>query len=335
MWALIGLLGAGCAAPFVSADAPIVKVILSEFDGAGRSPEVTQEPGGFSKIGTKRYRGKIAVEKLADGSFRAVNHVGLEDYLRGVVGGEMPADSPAEALGAQAVAARSYVLGEIARGKPVFDSVASQVYRGREAEDPRTDAAVARTEGLVLRYQEEIFLAYFHSTCGGHTGDPLPTLGEPACPPLRGIPCGYCSEKGSKYFRWETEVPFPILDEIVAGQRLGSRIQSLGPGSKDPWGRWMSVRLVGNQKEGTMRGDLFRAEVNARLRDAGNLRSLLITGFEARENAFRFSGGGWGHGVGMCQVGAIEMARLGFSYEQILARYYPGARLEPLELRKN
>lgn len=295
---------------------------------------ITPERGAMFRLGKSRYRGKLVVEDLAGASLQAINRVGLEDYLRGVVGGEMPLDSPPQALAAQAVAARTYVLGELGRKKPIYDSVASQVYRGREVEDARSEAAVTGTAGLVLLYEGEPFLTYFHSTCGGHTGDPLPILGELTAPPLRGAACGYCSEKNSKYFVWELRLPFSVLDEIVRENRWGSQIQSLGPGSKDPWGRWTSVRLVGNEAEGRLRGDLFRMAVNGKLGKTGNLRSLQITEFAPEGDAYLFRGRGWGHGVGMCQIGAIAMAKLGFTFEQILARYYPGAKLENLDARK-
>lgn len=295
---------------------------------------ITPERGAMLRLGKSRYRGKLVIEDLAGEALHAINRVGLEDYLRGVVGGEMPLDSPPQALAAQAIAARTYVLGELGRKKPIYDSVASQVYRGRDVEDPRAELAVSSTAGLVLRYAGEPFLTYFHSTCGGHTGDPLAILGEPTAPPLRGASCGYCSEKNSKYFVWELRLPFAVLDGIVKENRWGSQIQSMGPGSKDPWGRWTSVRLVGNEAEGRMRGDLFRMAVNEKLGKSGNLRSLQITSFEPQEDAYLVRGRGWGHGVGMCQIGAIAMAKLGFHFEQILSRYYPDAKLENLDSRK-
>lgn len=296
---------------------------------------LSTESGAAIRVGKRQYRGKIAIEKTDSDSMRVTNQVFLEDYLRGVLPGELPPDALPQAMAAQAVAARTYVLAEIERGKPIFDSVASQVYLGKSGETSKGDEAVAHTKGLVLRYDGKMFLTYFHSTCGGHTGDPLSILGESTCPPLRGVACGFCSEKNSKYFRWETVLPKKVMGAVASEKRLGWKVVAMSAGKKDPWGRWLSVQIDGNQKGLDLRGDLFRAAVNPKLSPPANVRSLKITNWVEEEHQYLIEGQGWGHGVGMCQIGAMEMARLGYTFEKILAHYYPDSKLEKFSTTKN
>ena len=141
----------GVPTPFV---APLVFL-------PGRSP---------LELGRLAYRGRLEVA-LAAKKLTAINLVGLEDYLAGVVPREMPAAWPAEALKAQAVAARSYALAHRLAGKPfdLYADVRSQVYGGIAAEDLRATAAIKATAGRVLLYDGKPVDALFHSTSGGRT----------------------------------------------------------------------------------------------------------------------------------------------------------------------
>jgi stage II sporulation protein D len=127
---------------------------------------------GLSSPGVRdgRYRGAIEVQPSGTG-VSAINALDLEDYVRGVVSGESPSSWPAEALKAQAVAARTYAI-TTSKGGEGFDQYAdvrSQVYRGALAETPATDAAVAATRGQVVTYQGQPVTTYFFSTSGGRT----------------------------------------------------------------------------------------------------------------------------------------------------------------------
>ncbi|MBU6251353.1 MAG: SpoIID/LytB domain-containing protein, partial [Cyanobacteria bacterium REEB417] len=118
----------------------------------------------------RRYRGVLQVRPQGSG-LQVINHVPLETYLVSVVGSEMPASWPLEALRAQAVAARTYALRSRRPAQP-FDlkaTVASQVYRGVETETPSTLAAVETTRGLVLTHDDALIDAVFHSSSGGRT----------------------------------------------------------------------------------------------------------------------------------------------------------------------
>ncbi len=141
--------------------------------------------GGPVKVATRRYRGTIELRRFK-GSVRAIDDIALEDYVRGVIAWEMPSSWHAAALGAQAVAARSYALAESAAGGQfdVFSDTRSQMYGGVSAETPSTDAAVAATANQVLTYKGKVATTFFFASSGGRTanvediwsGSPIPYL---------------------------------------------------------------------------------------------------------------------------------------------------------------
>jgi stage II sporulation protein D len=143
-------------------------------------------PGSQPLALDRRYRGTIQID-VKGGRLRAINVIGLEQYLYGVVPAEVPDDWPAEVLKAQAVAARSYALAtRKANGDfDLYSDVRSQVYRGIDEEEPTTNQAVDETAGEVLLYRGRVVTTYFHSTSGGRTAsiadawpgsDPVPYL---------------------------------------------------------------------------------------------------------------------------------------------------------------
>ena len=169
------------------------------------------------------YRDVIEYRPGLSGGVTAVNKVELENYIRGVVPNESPASWPIEALKAQAVAARSYALGT-GTGNPVFDqydTVASQVYGGYSSEQTRTNLAVARTRGEVLRYQGKVIVAYFHSTSGGHTENNENIFaGDTPLPYIRGVPDPW--DKTSPYHRWRLSYSARRLGDALGVGRLRS-----------------------------------------------------------------------------------------------------------------
>src|SRR6266581_7824997 len=145
------------------------------------------------------YRGSIQVD-LVDGKLRAINMVGLEQYLYGVVPSEMPFTWHPEALKAQAVVARSYALATRRTGAfDLYSDTRSQVYLGLEHEKPSTNAAVNDTAGQVVLYEGEVAKTYFFSTSGGRTASAEDVWGEPV-PYLVAVPDPYDSI--SPYHNW-------------------------------------------------------------------------------------------------------------------------------------
>lgn len=303
------------------------------------------------------YRGSMLLLPQQN-TLTVVNLVDLESYLWGVVSSEMGVGYPTEALKAQAVAARTYALKNIGRlaaeGYDLDDTARCQVYGGYFSEDPRTTAAVDATTGQVLTCRGTLIDAVYSSTCGGFTesaetawGYPVPYLsgvsdepeaGPPAALPhseedwaafFKSAPALNCLQP--KYarpeaYRW---VKIATRKELEAGLPESCRVGTLL--KIVPLKRGTSGRILSLQLEGTERTAVINDE--GRIRAAlGRLRSSAFTVDSYPDDAgkpvvFAFWGGGWGHGIGMCQVGAVGLALQGWSFDRILARYYRGAVL--------
>jgi stage II sporulation protein D len=261
---------------------------------------------------TARAEERIRV-RLEDGE---VQELLLEDYVAGVVAGELPASFPVEAMRAQAVAARSYALTRKieadATGKPwhIGSGVLAQVYRGRHS--PAARAAAEATAGEVLVHGVVPVEAYFHSSCGGRTESGLAALGRDL-PYLASEACGFCD--GASGARWRREIGGAELGKAagLAGAAEGVRVVS-----RTASGRAERVEVA--------RGDRAVVLAGADLRQRLGWSRLPSLAFEIAPEGggFVFTGRGQGHGAGLCQHGAAGMARAGKTYREILAHYYPG-----------
>ncbi|MCX5958515.1 MAG: SpoIID/LytB domain-containing protein [Cyanobacteria bacterium] len=213
-------------------------------------------------LGRRRYRGLVRV--LPDGDrLQAVNLLGLEHYLASVVGSEMPASWPAEALRAQAVAARTYALAQLKPEAP-FDlrsTVASQVYRGTEAETDSTRSAVAATRSLVLSHGGSLIDAVFHSSSGGSTEN-SGELWTRQLPYLVSVPD---QDKLSPWHQWSVRFEPDQLRRAFQETAGASRIEVLAASST---GRVRRARVIG--PAGSL--DLSGSELRQRL----GLRSTLV-----------------------------------------------------------
>ena len=167
-------------------------------------------------VNSRAYRGILELKKREPGKFLVINHVDIEDYLAGVLGGEVSASWPRDALKAQAVAARSYVLFKKKFPRDpdfdVYSTVMDQVYAGIQGESPLLLQIVRETRGQVLTWQGEVIKAYYHSTCGGHTEDGAEVFPEDASF-LKGVPCGYCNV--SPCFNWEKVLSCQDLTRVL------------------------------------------------------------------------------------------------------------------------
>ena len=246
---------------------------------------------------------------------RLINVLPLEEYLAAVLGGEMPASFPLEALKAQAVAARTYAIERklSSLGEPYFlkSSVLAQVYKGISREDARTRKAVAETRGEILTYELQPIEAYFHASCGGRTESGKEALGRDL-PYLQSVdcPCGKLPQS-----RWSLRLPTDELDEV-----LGGRASSLAVVSRTRTGRAREIR-VGRR---TMDAVSFRARIGY-----DKVKSLSFK-IEPEAGGYLLEGKGYGHGAGLCQWGAKVYADEGKGFRWILSHYYPGAELQRL-----
>ena len=319
---------------------------------AWQSRPLMQYPddAGLLMIGNKFYRGAITFV-ATDSGVLAVNHLPIEQYLRGVVPIEIGERGPAEraAVEAQAIAARSYtvtrlVLARAGNGRsPDFDLVASvgdQVYGGREAERPVSDAAVRTTAGLVLRIGARVVTAPFYSTCGGESAaaeEVWRTDGEPhlrrVSDRIPGTSRYYCDI--APRFAWTRVLTAREMDESVR-RYLATyvTVPSGGPGrlvalsvdGRTPSGR-VAQLIVGTEKGSyTVRGNEARQVLRTASGEPLNSSYFSVTTESSAGRLVRaiFRGNGYGHGVGMCQWGAIGRARAGFDVRTILRTYYPG-----------
>ena len=315
---------------------------------------VTVRPtdGGTVEIGGRPYRGAAVVTSPAAGRVTAINALEVEQYLLGVVPLEIGVRPRAEmeAMKAQAVAARTYTLGNLGSrerlGFDVYATVADQVYGGFAREDTLVSRAVRETAGEILTYNGRPIVAYYHSTCGGQTANLAEAWPWRAVQPylrstsdrIPGTDRHYCD--ASNRFRWSVTWSgaelAAVLRRTLPGRGAGAappRVQSVELLGRTENGRVDRLRVVADGRSYEVRSD----SVRWLLRPDGEriLNSALL--FEVNDEIagdtvqrLEVRGGGWGHGVGMCQFGAMGRARHGQSYREILTAYYHGARLERL-----
>ena len=282
-------------------------------------------PGKTITFKGNAYAGKIYL--IADASaFHIVEYVPLETYLYGVLPYEMSYTWPAEALKAQAVAARTFTLKSMqTTGKRYFDlysDVRSQMYKGTGKIYPSVKTAVDKTRGEVLAYDGQLFYTYYHGNCGGATDSVTSwNPGAKAIKPLSGAKCGY--DKHAKNYSWQQTVSRAKAESYAASLGLKGKLKSIKVARKTGTGRATNITVR------TQKGSKTVACGNFRM--AFGLKSCKITKLSLRKKDVLFKGRGSGHGVGMCQDGANGMAKAGKSYKQILKKYYPGAKLTPLK----
>jgi stage II sporulation protein D len=304
-------------------------------------------------IGGRRYRGDAAIVRGSTG-VTIVNRVPLEWYVQSVVAVElgMRGEAEREAVRAQAVASRTYALRARGRrdalGFDLYATVADQVYPGVDGEKPAVNDATRRTAGQILTWRGAPIQALFHASCGYSTeaadqvfrnGEAVPYLRAVSDRFGRGDHDFYCS--GAPNFRWREEWDGAALNAILAQTlpaALGAAAANLGRVTDLKVTRTMPSGRVAELVVSTTSGDLTVPSYRVRdvLRPSperfllSNLFQLYVQRQGGELVKVTAAGAGSGHGVGMCQWGAVGRARAGQDYQRILATYYPGTRLERL-----
>ncbi len=295
------------------------------------------------------YRGELWITPT-DSGLLVVNRVPVEDYLRGVVPLELGTRNAidAAALQAQAIAARSYTYVRVPAeelvprgGYQMTATVLHQVYGGVAAEHPVVDNAIAATSGLVLRYNGAVVDGPYSSSCGGRTALPSDAWrGGRAVGYLQSVSdvnprTGQAFCDISPTHEWEASFSESLLRQAVV-RHLGTRgasgttapiVQSISVGQRSTTGRVATLIVRTDRGSITLTGP----DARSAFRDARGA-SLLSTYFEVdretrvgqRVSGVVLKGKGHGHGVGMCQWGAIGRARAGHDVRAILRHYYPG-----------
>ena len=266
---------------------------------------------------------------IQDGYF--INLLPLDVYVTGVLNGELPSSWPLEVLKAQAVVSRTYAHLRIMQyGDELFHAGSSEYFQKYEytQNSDAIEKAVRDTKNEVLLYQNQPIEAFFHACSGGRTENSRDVF-QKDLPYLRSIPDPYCA-KNERFF-WTYTVSADHIAESLYEYGLTDyyvkNIRDIRIHDRTGSGRAASFSV---QPEGQERliipGNSMRLAI-----DAKSFKSLLITrisrNMSGGKTEFTFEGRGYGHGVGMSQWGAKEMADQGFTYKDILSYYYRGTRV--------
>ena len=304
------------------------------------------DSGAAIRLDGREYRGALELRRGESG-LTVINVIGLEQYLQGVVGAEMGKRAPGEeeALKAQAVVSRTYALRNQHRGRNLaFDlasDVSAQVYAGMVNEDPMATAAVRATRGEVLTFNGEPIDAFFSSTCGGKTEDGVAAFAGADRPYLQSLPdvdangLAWCaiSPRYQWHEQWEGKAFATSLRHTLATEGLSTAratdLREIRVIDRTRSGRIATLELAGSGGRTAVSGQAIRRVLSppggAWLRSTDFTVRLSRHGSRIEEVVIE--GRGYGHGVGMCQWGAVGRARAGQPYDAILLSYFPGTEL--------
>lgn len=315
----------------------------------------------------QEFQGKLEIKANPDGTETAINTIDLEDYLCSVISSEMSANSPMELLKAHAVISRSWAIRAMQKpnheGFHVCADDHCQRYEGLRrmrqscpdgAKNERAVEAVRATAGQVLMYGDEVCDCRYYKCCGGKTEVWRTCWEDIDVPYIRSVRCDWCGKAASLPFRegaglgsflnnydqettdfhdWKVTYTADELSEIIrtkSGIDFG-QITDLIPLQRGASGRICKLKIVG-----TKRTEIIGKELKIRLWLSKTClysswfdveKSFSSPARGGREGLFHLTGHGWGHGAGLCQIGAAQMAAEGHSYEEILHFYYHGTRL--------
>lgn len=340
-------------------EADTAAVLRPEAAGALTTARRVEHDMGYAAHGRqdRTYRGELAVAVDAQGRLALVNVVKMEEYIRGIVPSEIFASAHQEALKAQAVTARGEVLAKLGKrhmGDPYLLCAEQhcQVYTGVAGETAGTDRAVKATAGEFLFDGEgRLVDSTYSAVCGGHTEDNDVVWGGIPSNSLRGRrdgddgsgeghldlkkdedlhrflaapPRSYCataSLASSSKFRWEKRFSQKDVDEIASDLGVG-HVLAMRLSDRGVSGRAATLTISGDRGVRQVKGEL---NIRRRFRNLNSTMAEVIAP-EGASGEWVFRGGGWGHGVGMCQIGAIGRAEAGQDYRRILGHYFSGAR---------
>jgi SpoIID/LytB domain protein len=304
------------------------------------------------------YEGNVSIYVNDQQKFDVVVELPLEQYLKGVVPYEMGGDSPLDALKAQAVAARSEAVIALTSGLysgPNYEltsDVECQVFSGNHKRTESSDRAVEETRSLILTEGDKPINAYYASNCGGHAeliknvwpDRPRPSTYQSAFSDdkvhvnlnlsteekvrewIASSPDVYCNPSlhelpawSQKNFRWKREYSINKISEMISGENGTGILKEIIPVKRGVSGRIYKAKFVFEQDAIEINGELnIRQMVHPPLRS-----SCFVV--DKTDSSFIITGAGWGHGVGMCQSGAVAQAKDGRKFHEILGHYYTQA----------
>ncbi len=304
------------------------------------------------EINKREYRGTITLILTHSNGFDIVNKLNIEEYLKGVLPHELGNldRSKLEALKAQAIVARTYAIKRIKGSREknryfdVYSDVYDQVYRGRQDEYLLACRAIKETKGMLVTHSDTLCNCFYHSTCGGKTANINEVWpNQPATPYLVSIidknkaGDNYC--KNSKYSSWKQKWTYKELNTIIkkylpkidTSIKKCGNLKSLKIKKRTSSGRVKELQIKTTTGKYIVYGDKIRWVLR---RNNANHSILFSTSFTLKKEKLFGKpkqiiaiGKGWGHGVGMCQVGAIEMANRGFKFTDIIKHYYKNSKI--------
>ncbi|MCH8033687.1 MAG: SpoIID/LytB domain-containing protein [Bacteroidetes bacterium] len=316
----------------------IAKVGRKNF--TGKYFQLVPADGELIKLDGKTYKGILRI--AAFGNFvDIVNFINLEDYVKGVIAKELPlgnGNENYEALKAFTICVRTYALKKMNEGNGLFDiftDTRDQVYGGQSAEELISNKAVDATEGIILVYNGKPATIYYHSTCGGFSENVENVFPQSHLPYLSSVEDGgesYCNI--SPRFEWKevyTELQF--IKQLYNAKLINNKnynIDDIRIESRFESGRVNDLKIILDGRSGRKEIHLYGNEIRSKIRTPKRNLSLWSTMFNVKvigNGNIIFDGNGFGHGVGLCQWGAIGQSRRGIDYKNILEHYYPGTIL--------
>lgn len=253
------------------------------------------------------------VFKLIDTKLKAINNIDLEKYIAGVIEAEGGIDAPLEYYKAQAVLVRTYTIKNIYKhaeeGFNLCDQVHCQAYLGRSSRNPLIYEATQKTAGMVLIDKDSVLvMSPFHSSCGGQTSS-AGIYWQSDLPYLRSISDPFClSQKNST---WEQRIPLSEWKIFLSAS---------GINQPEKYVQYTAAKreqfFINNKNKVTFR----------QIREKYSLKSSYFS-ISQQGGEIVFNGKGYGHGIGMCQIGAMEMAKVGYSYVDIVHFYFRNVKI--------
>lgn len=298
----------------------------------------------------QEFAGQLEIRNNTDGTQTAINTIDLEDYLCSVISSEMNANSPMELLKAHAVISRSWAIRAMQKpnheGYDVCADDHCQRYEGLRRMNERAVEAVHATRGQVLMFGNEICDCRYYKCCGGRTEIWRTCWENIDVPYIQSVQCDYCKSPSPKVLRlvlndydqetkdfrdWQVTYTAEELSDIIrtkSGIDFGE-ILDLIPMHRGASGRIDSLKIVGTKHTEVIGKEL-------KIRYWLSKSCLYSSWFEVSHNPspvtgnplWTLNGHGWGHGAGLCQIGAAVMASEGHPYEEILSYYYHNTQLK-------
>ncbi len=300
---------------------------------------------GSLEIDHKIYPGDVELIGVAGTrTLHGVVHMNIEEYVCGVLAGEVPVEKwHDQALKAQAVASRTYAMYyHLVNREKAWDfgrtGREAQQYKPGIVRNSRVNQAVNSTSGQVMTWQNRVFPAYFHSSCGGHTLDSSKVFNRISIKPLSGVVCKYCTDsKLNKFAHWKKTYSMGTIAhrlDRAAGHMPELRklrgkggIRALEVAEQSADGRIVRFRVRVHLSPGSY--EFWANDIRLAMgpNDLRSTKCKMTTNKVAPPSRYYFEGSGWGHGVGLCQWGSLAMARAGYDYQDVVSHYFPYSRI--------